>query len=98
MAWTPTTFKARWPEFAPTSDAKVQAELDQAARNVDPAYFGEKTDDAVGLLAAHLLAISPHGASARLESDKAQSTYGTQYEEMARNACGGAHAIGAWLP
>lgn len=98
MAWTPATFKARWRDFVPTDDDVVQAALDEAARSVDDRYFGDKTDDAVGLLAAHKLASSPFGQSARLANDDGTTTYGKQFEEMSRAACGGAHAIGAWLP
>jgi hypothetical protein len=98
VAWTPTTFKARWSEFAPIDDALVQSALDEAAREVDERYFGARTDDAVGLRAAHRVAISPMGQQARLESDKGATTYGALYDEMARSVGGGAHAIGAWLP
>jgi hypothetical protein len=98
VAWTPTTFKARWPEFARTADAQVQAALDAADRRVDERYFGARTDDAIGLLAAHELMISPQGAAARLATDEADTPYRRLYDELARAAGAGAHAIGAWLP
>ena len=57
MSWTAATFKARWSEFAPTDDAVVQAALDEATRQINAAAFGARADDAIGLLAAHKLAV-----------------------------------------
>lgn len=101
MAWTPTTFRARWTEFAPTADAVVQAALNEAARRTDARVFGDRTDDAVGLLAAHNLSISPQGMPARLESKDGETTYMVALKLLRRERAGGAWAIGqgptGWL-
>lgn len=96
MSWTAATFKARWSEFAPTDDAVVQAALDEATRQINAAAFGARADDAIGLLAAHKLAVSPQGMSARLESDQGRTVYLAEYERLMRSAGGGPWAIGAW--
>jgi|SRR5579859_3168472 len=97
MAWTPTTFVARWPEFAPTLAANpsiVQSALDEAARRCDVRVFATRMDDAVGLMAAHLLAISPYGEQSRLDTDKAETTYNIEWKRLAKMAAGGAWAVG----
>lgn len=94
MTWTPTTFRARWPEFDGVADNVVSAALADAARGVDARLFGTRTDLAVGLRAAHLLAISPYGQQARLESDKSDTTYRAEYLRMAREVAGGPWVMG----
>lgn len=92
------SLRAQRPEFAPTADGVVQAAIDDAVTEVDPRVFGEKTDQAVSLLAAHKLAISPFGTQSRLDP-KAQgdgphgtTTYGVEYDALVRQ-CGG----GFWV-
>lgn len=89
MAWTPTTFRARWPEFTATPDALVQPALDEAARSVDPRLFAAQTDDAVGWLAADLIARSPGGENARLVAKDGTTTYGDRFRVIARGRAGG---------
>jgi hypothetical protein len=97
VAWTPSTFKARWTEFAPKADALVQAALDEAARACDARIYKAQTDDAVGLLAAHNLATSPQGTTARLESDKGESVYKRRFDQITRARAGGPVLVG-WRP
>ena len=98
MAVSLASLRTQRPEFAPTADGVVQAAIDDAVTEVDPRVFGEKTDQAVSLLAAHKAAISPHGKMARLDP-KAQgdgphgtTTYGVEYDALVRQ-CGG----GFWV-
>lgn len=97
---TPITLRAQRPEFAPTADAVVQAAIDDAVTEVDERVFGEKANQAVSLLAAHKLAISPHGRQARLDP-KAQgdgphgsTTYGVEYDALVRQCGGGFWVVG----
>lgn len=94
MAWTPTTFKARWAEFAYLADALVQLALDEAVDECDARVYADRYDDAVGLLAAHNLAISPAGQQARLESDKGTTTYWGRFAEIRRQKAGGPRLAG----
>jgi hypothetical protein len=94
VAHTAATFKARWPEFAPTADATVTAVLAEATRGCNAAVFGDRFDEAVGLLCAHKLAISPGAQSARLESDKADTVYRAEWLRVARACGGGPWAMG----
>jgi hypothetical protein len=89
MAWTAASFKARRPTFNPVADAVVTSALEEAARRVDPRVFGDRTDDAVSLLAAHLLSVDPGGQAARLKSTNASTTYLEDYRRLMRERAGG---------
>ncbi len=102
MAVTVASLRADRPEFAPTDDAVVQAAITAAANEVDDAVFGVKTDEAVSLLAAHKLSISPFGQQARL-APKAQggglhgsTIYGVEYDALTRQCAGGFWVVGGW--
>ena len=80
-----TSFRNLRPEFSTALDAMVQGALDDAALQIDAAIYGEKYDHAHGLLAAHLLAMSPFGHSARLEDGKGDtSIYWPEYSKVRR--------------
>lgn len=76
------TFRAQYPEFEKCPDPLATAFLNDAAGQIDSTVWGIHTDRGHGLLTAHLLSMAPNGQFARLESDKAQSTYGVQYEKL----------------
>lgn len=57
MAWDPTTFKARFEEFATVSDAKITAALDEAILEVSADKWSTWYDRGVGYLAGHILKI-----------------------------------------
>jgi len=57
MAVTPSDFKTRFPEFGPIPNDRVRIHIDEAARNVSVAAWGQKADDGVLYLTAHLLAV-----------------------------------------
>lgn len=100
MAVTVASLRARWEEFAPTHDAVVQGAIDEATEECDERVFGGKFDHAVGLLAAHKLAISPQGQPLRLEAKLVQdsphgtTTYGCEFDALARQCAGGFWAVG----
>lgn len=96
MAWTATTFKARWPEFTPTDDARVTAALADAAALCDARVYGASYDLAVGLTAADLLATSPAGVQARLnpKGSDATTTYRAALLKIMRARAGGPWAVG----
>ncbi|HSN27175.1 MAG TPA: DUF4054 domain-containing protein [Kofleriaceae bacterium] len=89
MAWTAASYKAAFPEFAATPDAQVTAALNSAALRCDSRLFGATIDDAVALLAGHLLSISPSGQQSRLDSDSADTTYYREWLKLAGVAGGG---------
>ncbi len=75
----PAGFRARYPEFATASDALVSVTLKDASSQIDNSVWGTLTDQAHGLLTAHMLVIAPNGQMARLQTDKGVSTYWTRY-------------------
>ena len=99
MGWTAASFKARWEEFAPKSDALVQAVIAEAVDELDARLFGSRFDTAVGLLAAHKLSISPRGQTGRKEKGTAddplaQTTYGLQLMQLMQGVAGGPWVVG----
>lgn len=50
-------------EFASVADPIVQTFIDEAGREIDATAFGDRYDDAVTYLAAHLLAAAIAGSS-----------------------------------
>ncbi len=91
MAVTYNDFIIRFPFFSSADAAQVQVELTNAARMVNTAQFAEQRDDAIGLLAAHRMALHPGGENARLKSKDgiSRTTYGDQYQAMLMNVVPG---------
>jgi len=85
MALDLSTFRELYPEMERVPDATVQAKLDEAEGRLDPDYWDTVFDQAHGLKAAHLIAISPAGRQARLNPDKADgntSIYEREFDRM----------------
>lgn len=95
MSWSAATFKERYTEFAPTADAVVTAALAEATRRTNATGFGARFDDAVALLAAHLLAMSPGGQQARRENEgEPSTTYMASLKLLRRECFGGGWSAG----
>lgn len=90
MAMSLATFRVRFPEFVAVGDALVEAALADALSRTDSTGFGDDADAAQGLLAAHLIAMGPGGATARQEgNDKARTSYLEERQRLARARFGG---------
>ena len=106
MTWTPATFVAAYPEFAPTlaadtsgSRTVVQTALANAASQCDARLFPDNLDQMVGLMAAHILSIGPYGQQARQSTgDKKKpdesTTYLTEWKRLAAQRAGGPWTMG----
>lgn len=107
MAVTRASLVARFPEFAPVADAVVTANIASATLRTSARVFTstEVFDEAVTLRAAHQLAASPGGQTARLEgvalaspssvaADLGRTTYGVSLLALLRERAGGPHMIG----
>ena len=57
MSTSPSQLKKMFPEFANETNPRVQFFIDMATRRVNPNVFGDKADDAICLLSAHLLTL-----------------------------------------
>ena len=86
-------FRSAVPEFQTAGDTLVQSRLDQAALRMDLGVWGTRFDEGHGLLAAHLLALSPYGQMARMVSEKGATTYGTQFDTLTRIVAGLAYRV-----
>lgn len=78
-------FRVRFPELAAASDTFVQAMLDDATLRCSASFWGTLHALGVGYLAAHMLALSPWGQSAKLIDKIGQSTYGIAYNQLLRS-------------
>jgi hypothetical protein len=95
MAHDLATFRISFPEFAGADDPFVQAWLDRAEARCGVARWGAKRDDGIFFLAAHLMAVSPWGNSAKLitspkEKGYQRTTYGLEYWTLALSISAGA--------
>lgn len=90
MTVTLSSFRVSYPEFLNTADALCEAKIAAAVLRTSEDIFGDNTDEAVMLLAAHLLSVSPQGESARLEVDEKQTVYGLELRTLRREVTFGA--------
>ena len=84
---TEAEFKVSFPEFRSiwtNSDEMLTAYLSHAQHRIDCDVFGNKANQAHGLLTAHTLAVAPGGQMARLVSKEGDTTYGMQYRQIMR--------------
>ena len=57
MAITPASFKARFPEFASVSDARVQVFIDDAELELNETCWGDLYNKGLSYLTAHFLSL-----------------------------------------
>lgn len=78
----PAALKVRFPELKACPPETLQAVLDAAANELDADELGAAYPEAWALLAAHKLAVSPYGRTARMLNDKGESTYQTEFQAV----------------
>lgn len=93
-------FRARFPEFNGVGDPTIVTQLADAVVQVDYGVFSTaKGDMAVLYLAAHTLALSPFGNSAKLVAKEIgknpfqSTTYGTKYLDLCRQVSSGGRVV-----
>lgn len=80
-------FRLRYPEFGPAEDSWITAVLAEAEYLVSESW-GDERDEILGLQAAVLLARSPRGRAAQLNSKDGSSTYSRDLAaRKRRHAC-----------
>lgn len=85
MAVSRSQFRVEFPEFERAPDSLVDAKLRNAVERIDRDVWGEQADSGTYNLCAHLLAISPFGMMAKLNTGPGTSTYGIEYERQMRS-------------
>lgn len=63
MAVDPKTLKTMFPEFESETNKRIQFFIDMAERKINRPIFGDKADDAVCLMSAHLLTLGSRGGN-----------------------------------
>lgn len=98
---TPVQFRVRFPEFGKLPDPTIADAILRASNQTAAGVWGNLADEAIGYLAAHMLALSPYGQQARLEvKGVPTTTYMMHWKRLARmKACGVGRVAGgsAWL-
>lgn len=97
MGLSVATFKAhpRFRVYAALEDADVATVLADALEQVDADVAGAQADQLQGLLAAHMLAMSPHGQAAGLRAGggaNQTSVFWSDYEDL-RKRLGTAYRV-----
>lgn len=75
------TFQTDYFEFAETNPTLIERALARAQRMVDATVWGDKTDDGVGLYAAHVLAMANAGSNEKVKPGQT-TTYWAEFVEM----------------
>jgi hypothetical protein len=84
-----TTFQTRFPEFAQGDAIFLQSKIDEATRQLDPTIFLTTLDDAIYLLAAKKLALSPSGNTGKLVNKDGTTVYDGELDRLITEAVGG---------
>lgn len=79
---TLSDFRARFPEFAKTSDALIQSQMDGAALECNEDSYGNLYSEAVLYLTAHRIASSPYGQTSRSKDAGKTTTYQINFERI----------------
>jgi hypothetical protein len=90
---TVAEFKAKYPEFTEAGDPLIQEHLDDAAAQTDAEIWGDKSEIGIGLMTAHLMALSPYGRNARLEKEPFTTIYGERLRVMQSDVASGHRVI-----
>jgi len=77
-------FKINYPEFRETKDSLVQAKINSATKRIAAPTWGDRANDGVMLLTAHLLSLSPSGEHARLKKEDDMTIYSAELQRMRR--------------
>lgn len=78
------TFKARFPEFSRLPDPTIKDAIARGTARTNSTVMGDQTDEAIGYMAAHLLALSPYGQQARLSEPGKMTTYYQHWYDIAQ--------------
>jgi len=79
-------FRKAYPEFKEASAVLVQQKIDAAELRTSRTNWGTLADEAVMLLAAHLLASSPTGEKLRLAKDDSTTIYFVDLQALRKAA------------
>lgn len=85
MAVSVQNFKDAFEEYRKTDEATVAAKIRFARQRIDAGVWGDKYDQGVMYLAAHLLAVAPAGQNTKLKPENAAKTVYWQEYERIRN-------------
>jgi hypothetical protein len=94
MSVSLSTFRAAFPEFKTAPDALVLEKLGEAAIEIKASVWGDFADKGQKYLAAHLIASSPYGGTARLTKDGQSTTYLLEWNRLKRIVSSGFRVTG----
>ncbi len=86
---TLTEFKIQFPEFRSVPDPLLTATLAASALEHSAEVWGTLLDQGIAYLAAHKLALSPYGNTAKLAGANGSSTYYSHWGDLVRKVAQG---------
>ena len=93
MAVTAAQIIAEFPEFADVPTADIDFKLADAVGRINATIWGALTDQGVKYLTCHLLAVSPLGEQAKLETEDGQTVYFQTYKRLMASVSSGCRVI-----
>ena len=84
MSVTPANIREFHPEYSDLSDTFIQKFLTTAESMLDETAWRDSYDTGVEYLCCHLIAVNPHGISARLITDSGNSIYKETLDTLKR--------------
>jgi hypothetical protein len=82
-----------FPEFERTEDQLCLQKINAATARTAAAVWGDKVNDGIMWLAAHLLSMSPEGEQSRLKAENRATTYERTLNMMRREVTFGAGRV-----
>ena len=93
MAVTAAQIILEFPEFADIPVADIDFKIADAVGRINAEIWGTLTDQGVKYLACHLLAVSPLGEQAKLETEEGGTVYFQTYERLMKSVASGCRVI-----
>ena len=93
MAVSVGQFLVDYPEFEGIPQKMITAKIAMATLQVNSSVWGSKATDAIKVLAAHFLALSPLGEQSKLKHENRGTIYGDTFNMMKRQVTSGFRVI-----
>lgn len=95
MAVTVQSFKNAFSEFRKADSSEVEAKIGFAQQRITATVWGDKYDQGVMYLTAHLLSVAPAGQNTKLKPENAAKTvYWQEYERLRNSVVHGIRTAG----
>lgn len=95
MAVTVQNFKNAFSEYRKTDDEEIKAKIRFAQQRINSSLWGDKYDQGVMYMTAHLLAVAPAGKNAKMKPENmAKTVYWHEYTALKNSVTYGFRTAG----